>query len=114
MNNMINNLQMFLKEIYEKQGWDLYNPFVDSNFLLEEWGEVGECMIERADFGKFVEEIGDVLGALLSIGNRNELLISEQVQPKTITLNSERVYIMVSHKLGLLAREVRRKEIGRH
>ena len=84
--------QSWISEFYKKRNWYQYDPFIRSNFLSEEVGEV--CRAIRAiEIGRdrpdeqqsayqeslenLTEELGDVLDNLLIIADKYNLSFDE-------------------------------------
>lgn len=113
MKSLYNSVQTQLKVIYERQKWNEYSPFVDVNFLVEELGEVAECIFNlKADH--LLEEIGDVFSTLFALGNRYNLQLNPMRKDDNVTLSTSDMMVKLQMQAGLVAREIRRREIGRH
>lgn len=88
----IKNYQSWISEFYKKRNWYQYDPFIRSNFLSEEVGEVCRAIrsIEigrdrpdekRSDYQEslenLTEELGDVLDNLLIIADKYNISFQE-------------------------------------
>jgi NTP pyrophosphatase (non-canonical NTP hydrolase) len=136
--------QDWLNKLYIQEGWNNYHAFTDSNFILEELGEVSEIveqinalstMTEDQEKNilkhytqelmvKMKEEVGDLFSALIAVTSRFHMNISnvfDILETKKISVidNTEkisdlRLVVKIANHLGSLAKEIRRQEIGRH
>lgn len=100
----IQDYQLFISDFYKKREWYQYNPFIRSNFLSEEVGEVSrairtleigrdrpdETALEHSEqLDNLVEELGDVLDNIFIIADKYDISLET---------------IMLSHKEKLLSR----------
>lgn len=131
------DFQIWLDEVYKREKWNEYHTFTDSNFLLEEQGEIAELIIDltkdsdliyKNDFrDKIIEEIGDMVSAIVAICNRFNITVYDRpLDDKRIydyhdsfyvTQNTHELLLVLaqlSKEVGMLARNIRRCEIGRH
>jgi NTP pyrophosphatase (non-canonical NTP hydrolase) len=109
------NFQHYLKELYQKEKWDEYHAFTNSNFLLEELGELAEECLQPKQASDIIGELGDILQAILAVANHYNVSVSSlSYELKLVTEEWETCFIRFTLSLGLLAREIRRQEIGRH
>jgi len=115
MTEKLNHFQHYLKELYEKEKWNEYHAFTNSNFLLEELGELAEECLHPKKESDITGELGDILQALLAVANHYNVPVSSlSYELKLVTEEWETCFIRFTLSLGLLAREIRRQEIGRH
>ena len=84
----IDNYQKWISQFYKERNWYQYNPFIRSNFLSEEVGEVCRA-IRDIEIGRdrpdeiensyetqlenLTEELGDVLDNIFVIADKYEI-----------------------------------------
>jgi len=100
----IEDYQKFISDFYKKRNWYDYNPFIRTNFLAEEVGEVSRA-VRTLEIGRdrpdetegtaqekmenLIEELGDVLDNLFILADKYNISLEE---------------IMAAHKEKLLSR----------
>lgn len=115
MTEKLSHFQQYLKKLYQNQKWNEYHAFTNSNFLLEELGELAEECLHPKKESDVIGELGDILQALLAVANQYHVPVSSlSYELQLVTEEWETCFIRFTLSLGLLAREVRRQEIGRH
>ncbi|MBS7577121.1 MULTISPECIES: MazG-like family protein [unclassified Enterococcus] len=91
----INDYQKWVSEFYKKRHWYEYNPFIRSNFLMEEVGEVAQA-IRTIEIGRdrpdeltqntdlqlahLTEELGDVLDNIFILADKYDISLEEIMQ----------------------------------
>lgn len=100
----INDYQKWISEFYKNRNWYQYNPFIRSNFLMEEVGEVAQAIrtleigrdrpdeitqSEAVQLAHLTEELGDVLDNIFILADKYDIPLEE---------------IMKSHKAKLIER----------
>ncbi|WP_282920788.1 MazG-like family protein [Ignavigranum ruoffiae] len=94
----IKNYQTWVSKFYQERHWYQYNPFIRSNFLTEEVGELAQA-IRKYEIGRdrpdeevpsqvenladIKEELGDVLDNIFILADKYQISLEE---------------IMVAHK----------------
>lgn len=84
----ISHYQKWISEFYKERNWYQYNPFIRSNFLAEEVGEVcrairtieigrdrpdEESLQYEAQLENLTEELGDVLDNIFIIADKYDI-----------------------------------------
>ncbi|GBD58165.1 putative uncharacterized protein [Tetragenococcus halophilus subsp. halophilus] len=104
LNLDIREYQLFISDFYKQRKWYQYGPFIRSNFLSEEVGEVSRA-IRTLEIGRdrpdektsayneqlenLIEELGDVLDNIFVIADKYDISLER---------------IMLAHKEKLLSR----------
>ncbi|PNY18423.1 MazG nucleotide pyrophosphohydrolase domain-containing protein [Streptococcus parauberis] len=87
--------QQWVSDFYKKRHWYQYNPFIHSNFLTEEVGELAQAIrkyeigrdrpdettrTERENLEDIKEELGDVLDNIFILADLYQISLEDIVQ----------------------------------
>ncbi|MHC5373054.1 MazG nucleotide pyrophosphohydrolase domain-containing protein [Enterococcus sp. LJL120] len=88
----ITQYQAWISEFYKERNWYQYNPFIRSNFLSEEVGEICRAIrtieigrdrpdeiatSDEENLANLTEELGDVLDNLFIIADKYQISLEE-------------------------------------